>query len=344
MDETERLTSYLDGELAADERRALEAELAGDHVLRARLAGLRAADEALRGLAATELPPGARQRLDDRLAGVLDEVLSTTSSDTTVQRLPTGGEPVTAAEAEAAPTPATVTDTGHDELTQRRRRRVVPAVTGVAAGLVLLAGGLVGLGQLGLGSDEVDTAERADALLSADDAAELEALPAGPELEARAPIVVDDGRAISSADLAALLASPELAAVAAQALPREDGAAVAARFQQLLLGAVAPATPESMADDVEDDEVAPSAGPEVVTRDGRVLGPADVADLQACLTALLEGDEQAIPIRIELLELDGVPAVSVGLVTPDPRSGAYTRVEVWTLERASCQVLRFDQA
>ncbi|TVP67726.1 MAG: hypothetical protein EA340_10180, partial [Nitriliruptor sp.] len=87
-----------------------------------------------------------------------------------------------------------------------------------------------------------------------------------------------------------------------------------------------------------------SVGSTIVTRDGRALGSEDAADLRRCLATLLKGGEQAIPTRVELLELDGTPAVSVGLVTLDPQSGAFTRIEVWTLERATCQVLRFDQA
>jgi anti-sigma factor RsiW len=350
LDDTERLTSYLDGELAADERRALEAELAGDHALRERLAALRTADRTLRAVGATELPPGARERLDDRLAGVLAEVLTTTSA--------TAGPPLTATEQDDAPTPGAGGDRVEDELALRRRRRVLPAVTGVAAGLVLLAGGIVGLGQLGLDSDDAGLAEGADAMMSADDAAELESLPAAPELEALGPIVVDDGRATSTAELEGGPVSPELEAAAAAALSAEDGAALADRFQQLLLGEMAPAPSGPMAADEDEDaaeEAAEDAAEDadgadrsmettLVTRDGRTLNPEDAADLRACLATLLEGGEQAIPIRVELLEVDQVPAIGVGLLTPDPTTGAFTRMEVWTLERASCQVLRFEQS
>lgn len=338
MDEIERLTSYLDGELEAGERRALEAELAGDHALRERLAALQGADQALRAQGATELPPGARRRLDARLMGVLDEVLSTTSEGMAAP------PPPTAATADDAPATSTVTDGDGDELALRRRRRVLPAVTGVAAGLVLLAGGLVGLGQLDLGSDDARTAESADAMMSADDAAELApAEPPGADGEALGPVVIDDGRSTSTTELEALPASPELEALAGQALPPGDGEAVAAQFQQLLLGGVPPMTTGSIAE-AEADDADRSVESTVVTRDGRALGSDDAADLRRCLATLLKGGEPAIPTRIELLELDGTPAVSVGLVTLDPQSGAFTRIEVWTLEQATCQVLRFDQA
>jgi len=344
LDETERLTSYLDGELEAGERRALEAELAGDHALRERLAALREADQALRTMGATELPPGARRRLDTRLAGVLDEVLSTSSED-----MATPPPPTTAADDDALAA-STVTSGGADELARRRRRRVLPAVTGVAAGLVLLAGGLVGLGQLDLGSDDASTAESADAMMSADDAAELApAEPPDAQGEGLGPVVIDDGRSTSTAELEALPADPELEALAGEALAPGEGEALAEQFQQLLLGGVPPTTTGSVADteaadEAEADEVERSVGSTIVTRDGRALGSEEAADLRRCLVTLLKGGEQAIPTRVELLELDGTPAVSVGLVTRDPQSGAFTRIEVWTLERATCQVLRFDQA
>ncbi len=337
MDEIERLTSYLDGELEAGERRALEAELAGDQALRERLAALRGADQALGALGATELPSGARRRLDARLAGVLEEVLSTTPEGLAAP------PPPTAATADDAPAPSTGTDGGDDELSLRRRRRVRPAVTGVAAGLVLLAGGLVGLGQLDLGADDARTAESVDAMMSADDAELAPAEPPGADGEALAPVVIDDGRSTSTAELEALLASPELEALADQALSAGDGEVVAARFQQLLLGGVPPMTSGSVADAEEDEEADRSVEPTIVTRDGRTLDSDDAGDLRRCLATLLKDGEQAIPTRVELLEFDGTPAVSVGLVTPDPQSGAFTRIEVWTLEQATCQVLRFDQ-
>lgn len=339
MDEIERLTSYLDGELEAGERRALEAELAGDDALRGQLEALRAADQALRAMGATELPPGARHRLDARLAPVLEEVLSETAADGA------DAAPRSAATADETPTAAAVTGEAGDELALRRRRRVLPTVTGVAAGLLLLAGGVVGLGQLDLGSDDAGMQESADAMLSADDAGESAPAEAfDVDGEALGPVVIDEGRSISTVELAALPASPELEAVAGQALSPEDGAAVADRYQQLLVGDVHSEAAGSVADAQESEESDRSVGSAIVTRDGRALGTEATADLRRCLATLLKGGEPAIPTVVELLELDGTPAVRVGLVTLDPQSGAFTRIEVWTLDRATCQVLRFDQA
>jgi len=339
LDDTERLTSYLDGELDAGERRALEAELASDHALREQLEALRGADQALRALGATELPPGARHRLDARLARVLEEVLSENSEDSAAPPL------LAAATADEPPTASEVTDAAGDELALRRRRRVLPAVTGVAAGLVLLAGGLVGLGQLDLVSDDAGTAESADAMMSADDGEEFAPAEAfDADGEALGPVVIDEGRSTSTVELEALPASPELEALAGLALSPEDGAVVAGRYQQLLVGGVLPEATGSVADAEESEESGRSVESAIVTREGRELSSEETADLRRCLATLFKGGEQAIPALVELLEFDGTPAVSVGLVSLDPQSDAFTRIEVWTLERATCQVLRFDQA
>ncbi len=346
MDEIERLTSYLDGELAADERRALEAELAGDSALRARLEGLRAADAALGRLAATELPDGARQRLDARLEGVLDEVLAADRP---------ASVPVPAAGmADEAPT--TVEATGvPDQLASRRRRRVLPVLTGVAAGLVLLAGGIVGLGQTGLlsGDDDQLASDSAGVEMSteaADGPVPGEALDGDGSFDA--PVVIDEGRSTTADDLDELQTQPELQELqelAGRSLSAEDGQQLAARFQQQLLGDADGDEAEEQAEDdagsrESDPGAATSADAVVVTRDGQALSPGDAAAVRRCLSVLLEAGSQAIPATIELLEVDGVPAISYGLVTLDPGTNAFTRTEVWTLERADCRVVRFAQS
>jgi anti-sigma factor RsiW len=358
VDEIERLTSYLDGGLAADERRALEADLAGDSALRARLQALRAADGALGRLAATELPEGARQRLDARLEGVLEEVLA-------ADRV--APAPVTmAGVASDAPTTVEVTGIVPDQLAARRRWRALPALTGVAAGLVLLAGGVIGLGQAGLlsGGDDQLAADGVESDMSTEGA--LESAPQDA-LEAAAlpdaPVVIDEGRTTTADDLDELLTNPELQTLAERSLSAEEGELLAVQLQQQLLGDVAGGGSGAAADDdagaeeqVEEEASDEAAGPTsdtaeratgdavIVTRDGQTLPPEDAAAVRRCLGTLLEAGEQAVPMTIELLRVDGVPAIAYGLVTLDPQTTAFTRTEVWTLERADCQVLRFTQS
>jgi anti-sigma factor RsiW len=359
VDEIERLTSYLDGGMAADERRALEAELAGDSALRARLQALRAADAALGQLAATELPDGARQRLDARLETVLEEVLTADRPAAT---------PVTPAGV-AAGAPTTIEATGivPDQLAARRRWRALPALTGVAAGLVLLAGGVIGLGQTGLlsGGDDQLAADSAESDMSTEEAmgsAPQEALD-GAGL-ADAPVVIDEGRTTTADDLDELLGDPDLQTLAGRSLSAEEGEVLAVQLQQRLLGETiggVGAETEADAEDAGSEEQAEEGSPDqpgpesdtaeratvdavIVTRDGQTLPSEDAAAVRRCLGALLEAGEQAVPVTIELLRVDGVPAIAYGLVTLDPQTDAFTRTELWTLERASCQVLRFTQS
>ncbi|MFO7777662.1 MAG: hypothetical protein R6V28_04850 [Nitriliruptoraceae bacterium] len=354
MDETERLTSYLDGGLAADERRALEADLAGDSALRARLQALRTADGALEQLAATELPDGARERLDARLAGVLEEVLAP-------------GEPAAAPVpmdevVDDAPTTAEATGSVPDELAARRRRRGLQTLTGVAAGLALLAGGVIGLGQVGVfpGGDDQLASDSVEADMSTEAARE----PApwdgldGDEL-ADHPVVIDEGRSASADELDRLLPRPQLETLARRSLSVDQGALLATQVQQRLLGdgaqsgreadGDAAAGDEQRAEEERGDQPSGTAGSApvdavIVTRDGRALPPGDAAAVLRCLAVLLEAGTQAIPTTIELLEVDGVPAIAYGLVTLDPQTDAFTRTELWTVERSSCQVVRFTQS
>lgn len=118
MEAGERLAAYLAGDLDADERAAIEAQLARDPALRQRLERIRHVDALLGGMEDVEPRPGFRERLDDRL------------------RTELGG------------------DVG-DELADRRERRrrvwrpvavaaaaaAIVGVVGVTAGVVLRGGG-----------------------------------------------------------------------------------------------------------------------------------------------------------------------------------------------------------
>lgn len=335
MDDTDRLSSYLDGGLEPDEQLALEAELAGDAALRARLAELRRVDEELARVAASALPAGARERLDARLGPVVAEVLA-------------------AATPVAAAAPTTSEALGRrDELAARRGWRRLPvAVGGIAAAVALLAVGVVGLDQLGPvgGDDETATMALDAADDAAEDGAEMaelspEAAPDARALLPELPVVVADGRQVRESDLDLALAAGPLHQVTSAALSGPEATELATRSQTRLLGPGE--TPAEEADEPTEeagDAAVADADPALTTTDGQLLDAADIAVVQRCVAELLEDDTAAIPVLVELLEVDGVAALQVGLVTPDPATGAYTRAEIWTLEQATCQVLRFAQS
>ncbi len=356
MDRIERLTSYLDEELDPDERRALEAELAGDAALRAELRALERADGALRSVPPTELPDGARARLDEALAPVLRSTV--TGTDTGARR----------AIAEAPTTSEALGQT--DELTRRRERRrgLLPALAGIAAAAAVVAVGVTTIGPLGrMGGDDAATEESADSMAAMDTDADA-AGEGSAEVEvagAPEPVVIDDDRRLSEEDLDELLAGDALREIAARGLDEDQGAALARDFQQQLLTGAPPGSPdaetaEDGADESAADESAADGGaaddtdadagttelapPILITRDGRTLAAEDAEAVSRCLEELLDSGQQAVPVTVELLEVDGVPAVSFGLVTLDPETSRFTRSEVWTLARSDCQVLRFAQS
>ncbi len=349
MDDIERCTSYLDGTLDAEERAALEAELAGDAELRALLAGLERAERALGALEPTPLPAGARERLDAALAQVVDEAL-------------THDPPATDAVA-VAPTTAEASGRAVDELAQRRRRRPVVATTaGVAAGLALLAGGVIGIGQLmpeRSGDQAMTQADTSEVLPEEERALSgTEAAPPGD-----LPVVIDEGRTTTATgeDAQGPLGDPVLQALAQRRLPPEDGVRLAEEVQRRVLGAAVTAglattqDPEGGGgadgeqgaapdgDAAQRDEAQGDVEP-LMTRDGRVLDPASSEDVRRCLTELLDPGQQAIPATIELVTIDGEDAAIFGLLSRDPDGDIFTRIEAWTLTLDACQVLRFDQS
>ncbi|MFP4147901.1 MAG: anti-sigma factor family protein [Nitriliruptoraceae bacterium] len=340
MDDLDRLSSYLDGALDPDEQQALEAELAADRALRARLEALKQVDATLAAELAQELPEGARERLDERLGPVLRTVTTADAART--------GAPTTS---EALDQP--------DELAARRARRLPVAIGSVAAGLAILAAGVVGIDRLlpPLGGDEEaslaqDSAEERMELSEAAPEAAPETAPeadgSAPATLTEVPVVLDDGRELSEQELDLALAAAPLREVTAAQLTGADAAALAERTQTALLGIGddADPAPEGGADAAAEEDAAGTAegAPALSTPDGRLLDPADTADVRRCLAELLEVGTAAIPVQVELLTVDGVASVQVALVTEDPATGAYTRAEVWTLQRVSCQVLRFSQS
>lgn len=362
VDDLERCTSYLDGTLDAEERAALEAELAGDADLRALLDALQQAERALGTCAPTPLPEGARERLDAVLADPL-------AAATTHQ--PPTTDDATTAPASTAPTTAPLSTPPADELSARRRRPVAATLTGVAAGLVLLAGGVIGLSQLspdGTSEEAMLQADQAEVMPPADEPA----LSGGAEVASDGlPVVTDEGRTISdggggdagdaaggaagdeaaddaaddAGDARSVLDDPQLQALAQRGLSGPDGAQLARDIQGRILG---DASDSDMAAEPEADAGAASAPtgdpPPLRTRDGTELDPRVSEDLRRCLRALLDPGQLAIPATIELVTLDGSDAAIFGLLTPDPETDTFSRVEAWTLALDGCQVLRFDQS
>ncbi len=352
VDDLERLVAYLDGSLAAEERAEVEAALAQDAALRARLVALEHAERALADLEVTRLPEGARSRLDAALAVALDETLAGPED-------PAASAQVEADRAEVAPTTAAAAGREVDELADRRtarRRPLAPIATGVAAGMVLLAGGVVGLSQLSDGGEDALTTMQAEG----GEEAAPEPAPDAPSTEdalaLELPVVIDEGRMVTDEDRPELLDDPELQALAQGGLSLEEGAALAAQVQARVLGAdaatsTAPDDRFADGDPVEEhaDEdrgEAPASGQAapLVTRDGRTLDPETADGLRRCLVELLDAGEQAVPLAVEVVTLDGGDAAVFGLLTLDPDTGAFGRIEAWTLALDSCQVLRFAQS
>lgn len=352
MDAAERLAALLADELDADERLALEAELARDPGLRADLDAMERADARLAELQPPAPTAGFERRLDELMTTTLAEVLG-------------DAEPRTVGSGASG---------ADDEFTARRDRssRRLQAMIGVAAAAVVLAGSgvlLTSLGSFG-GDDAAETAEDSGAA-AVTGSAEPESDPSDESLETEAfvtdgPVVVSEDRTLDDDDLDELLAAGELDVVASQRYDDDLGREVAGQFQSDL-GVRAPqesgaadldrdgsgddseGSDASAEDDApqeestDDGDMAVSSVPELLTRDGAPLEPAATADVARCLEEVLSADPGAIPAYAELATYEDAEALVLGLVTLDPETGAFTRSELWVLDRATCQLLRFVQ-
>ena len=340
MDTGERLAAYLSGDLDPDERTALEAELAGDAALRARLERIRAADEALGALPEVELPDGFEDRLQQRLAPELDAVLG-------------------------------------DELAARRARRTVPrwlpAVAGAAAALaVVVAGGvaLVGVGGSDMAGDSAED-NAAGAELLEEQAADGDMGDSGGASTMQAPsagpVVTDRGRTFTSEDLATLADDPDVRVARDTALVEQVPEEAARLYAAALAGeeltqdldvlsreqtdtateaeggdAAAGGEAETRA---ETDEAAPVPTGAVAVAEGPGVDQEDRDAVAACLPVLYDdAAAPVVPLYAELAEAeDGTDVIVYVALAPDA-DGAWRRTEVWMVTRDGCDPRLFVQS
>jgi hypothetical protein len=315
MDTGQRLAAYLSGDLDADERTALEAELAGDPTMRAQLERIRATDRVLAGLPEAELPAGLSDRLDAALAPELDRILG-------------------------------------DELAARRARRAMPQwlpAAGAAAALVLVVGtGIVLVGGLGDGGEDMTT-------FGAPEAADLAEGDAGmaDDGSMAGPVVNATGRTVGADDLADLAADPGIIGPVAPWLSDNDPASVALAWRAALGGtgdrSMSDSDPAPAEDQDADDsgrtvteQPLPSALPPLNLQ-GQVT-PDDLDDVARCIGVLFEGATgPVIPVYAELaFDTDGIPVIVYVALSAD-RAGDLTVVEVWKVDRSSCDLREFAQ-
>jgi hypothetical protein len=323
VDHAERLADYLAGELDADERAALEAELARDGALRARLEALRRADTALSRLSSPTPPEGFDARLDARLDQELASLLESSTS-----------EPVV------------------DELAERRAQRQVPrwvvAVSGAAAGLIVLAGvGVVITNGLGSSPDESPFDMGPTSLDAADDDVPAEERAEAMELPMAGPQIVDRDRDLDDAAIGSMLAEGEPLALADFGLEPATALELRGSYLDALgvgeVGVAEADDPDEAADPADDAAAADDAGERLMLRTDGEVSDQDLADVSRCLAVLLEDSPTALPVYAELGTRDGESVIAIGFVSEDPTTGLFTRREVWIMSREGCEVRGFVQ-
>lgn len=320
MDTGERLAAYLSGDLDPDERASLDARLAGDPALRARLDRIRRSDAALADLDDVDLPDGFEDRLTERLRPELDAVLG-------------------------------------DELAARRARRGtprwLPAVGAAAALAVVVAGGITVAGSMGGGGgdDAADEGGRdmaAEAEAGDGGSVEMDTMMAPPA----GPVITDRGRTLGRDDLDGLARDPEVqAALSPDVLAGGDPAQASDRYARALglpSATTGEAATEAEAEDLEEADDAgasetSAAGPTdlLATTDGPVSDE-DRAAVGACVDVLFESAAApVVPVYAELAtDTDGEAVIVYGALAPDA-DGAYQQLEVWMVERESCELRHF---
>lgn len=333
----ERLADYLAGELPPDEHEAVEARLAGDAVLRARLEHMRVADDALSSLAPPRPRPGFEDRLHAALEPELARVLGEEGAGTTAAAAGTGA-------ADDAPSAGATDELAARRADSRRRTSWPMALGGVAAGIALLAAvGVAITGLPGGGDDEQVALDE-----GATPESTQEGAPAGP-----APVLRGGDRELDDEALTALFDEPALAELARQELGEDRGRALAEDYRAYFTddeamraaprdgagGADAASEPGIASDDTaggEQEEAEPAPT-------GAELDAEDRADMRRCLTTLLDESDGLVPAYAEAATYQGEDVIVYGLLAPGAQGERYERLEVWVLERDDCQVRTFQQ-
>ena len=308
METGERLAAYVAGDLDADERAELEAELARDPALRRQLALIERADTALRDLAEVNPPPGFSLRLHDRLA------------------------------TELATTP-------RDELAVRRPARAAwrPFVTAAAAAAVLVVVGLGGgilLRGGGAANDGGTTMADGSGVVPIEtdndyNPQELERLAVGVDLGVPADM---DAVEASAAAENAVPGGPEPMGAGAEGAEAEgagEGGSTGG-------GAEPPAG--GNADDQGSDRAPRAESTEGTAAQAQFAANDPVA---TCLQQLLEGTTDPLVLaHVEIARYEGEPAIIYVFAALDPSSGEYRRAVVYAMAREDCfllTVVQYDQ-
>lgn len=329
METGERLSAYLAGELDADETAALEAELAGDPTLRARLDAIGRANDALASLPEVEPPADFSRRLRETLSHEI------------AQR---GASPQV------------------DELAHRRLQRRAGSNRslglGLAAAAVLVLGavGLAGvLDGIGGGDDSADTVA-----LRGGDRAEMGATAEDP-LAAYVRVSDTDYDAETVQALAeqeGVLDVPErVDDEQARALESEryeafgllsDGAALSAPLDAASGEGDPPAEPDEAPPQAADTDGAATGGG--TGTDGDISEETTrssddpLTDVRRCLPEIVASANQpVIPLFAEVARYEGEPAIIYLVLTREPDARLFNRIEAWVVGREDCFPVLFQQ-
>ncbi len=329
MDPGERLAAYLVGELDADQREALEAELARDAALRERLAAIRRSDALLHDL--PNVTP--RAGFSERLRTAVDEEL---------------------AERHGA--------TVHELSSARQRRRAwLPGLAAAAAAIAALAVVGVTVGSLGRGGGAEISATGPQSQTM--EAAGGAAAPGPLVLASDTSYSEDELKALAASDAFDPVVDQELSGPAADQLAEQYRTALDPPAADVAARAVAPeaeaeggsgaasaaGSGSEAADTTQEGGSAPAAAeaPRMPPAPLEIRGDVsdeDLATVRRCLPPLLaDANRPLIPAYAELATFQGEPVVVYGLVGQDPGADSYRRVEVWAVARDSCQTRFFTQ-
>lgn len=311
----EQLAAYTADELPADERAALEARLAREPALRARLDAIRRSDAALASLPAVEPPAEFSARLRATLA---DELART-------------------------PTPV-------DELAVRREQRRQRFLRG--AGLAAAAAGVAAVATFGLGSlfdggGSDDDMAAMEALESAPQALDIVRVSDTDYDADSLPTLADDA-AVDPRSLGALsdAEAQDLARRNTEALGFTDTSAATLQAPAAEAATTGGAT-SSTQDEMVTEDTAEAANASEAGADGAAIAePAagdPTADAQRCATEIIASTGTLIPLLAEVASFEGEPAVLYLFASPDPDDGSFTRLEIWAAARSDCSILHFTQ-